>query len=474
MPLACKQKSQCKRRWQNYSVILLINLSLLFSLNATANSLFVMPDMANIIDLAIDYGEIEALVGQRHYSDELVLGWDQQRHQNSEIPVFHAYGFGGGGLTLAPAVAQQINSHVIAALKERKDKNLREVLVFGAGYIGVFAAYEIYQQLLKEGLADIPVTVVAHSFTRGISSLRPDIPEPTLNDNFSSQIAGGWVMPVSVEPLSDTDLWCQMVNDAQIFWKNLAEDPEFSTTVRMTQSLVFYETGQKGKHLTEDKSGIRTINKTCKPELYPEHEFNANFHTRSLENDRSIPLYFQHVTIFDNIVEADTNSILKHYTAELLSMGINLVYTPENISDFQTLVDQSQHKYPVIVNASGHGAFNIFAGKPTWPIRGDLVVLRIPTTQLTQNLEATSKFTYWAGGTNYIFMRYSLDGNWLEVVLGGTFLENDDDLTPRRNTVRDITGFWLSLLHMGTFDLTMRQRERVQKYSDKVVNKLFE
>ena len=451
---------------------LFINVLMASTLSA-ANTMFEMPDLARLIDIAIEHGQIEALVGQRHYCKEPVIDWDASHHQNSETPVFHAYGLGGGGLTLAPAVAKQVSQQVIAELKNRKDKSSREVLVFGAGYVGVFAARAIRQQLLQEGLGDVPVTVVAQTFTKGISSLRPDIPEPRLTDNFSSQIAGGWVMPVSVVPLTDSDLWCQMVNDAQVFWKKLADDPKFSTAVTMTQSLVFYEAGLKGKELREDKSGIRTVNKLCKPELYPEHEFHGKFYARSLENNHSTRLYFSSVSVFDNILEVDTNSILKFHTAELLNAGVKLVHVDGMLSDLSQLIDHSHYKKPIIVNASGHGAHNIFAGKQTWPIRGDLVFLRVPTSELTENLKTASKYTYWAGGTNYIFMRTSMDGRSMEIILGGTFVEYESDLTPNTRTIRDITEFWLSLIHLGSFDQTLAQQRVIQSYSDKVINKIF-
>ena len=471
--LESKQKQKRERRKLGFTSALLFD-SLLASSMTIANTLFEMPDLARLIDIAIDYGEIEALVGQRHYCNEPAIDWDTSHHQNSRTPVFHAYGLGGGGLILAPAVAKQVSQKVIAELKERKDKSAREVLVFGAGYIGVFTANAIRQQLLQEGL-DIPVTVVAHSFTKGISDLRPDIPEPGLADNFSSQIAGGWVMPASVVPITepDPDLWCRMVNDSQTFWKKLADDPRFSTAVTMTQSLVFYEAGLSGENLREDKSGIRSVNKLCKPELYPEHEFLNKIHARSLEDGYSKRLYFSKVSIFDNILEVDTNSILKFHTAELLSAGVRLVHTDEMLFDLQQLINHSHYKKPFVVNASGHGAHNIFGGKPTWPIRGDLVLLRVPTSQLTESLKTASKFTYWVGGTNYIFMRTSMDGSSMEIILGGTFIEHESDLIPSTQTIRNITEFWLSLIHMGSFDQTLSQQRLVKRYSDKVLEKIF-
>ena len=43
-----------------------------------------------------------------------------------------------------------------------------------------------------------------------------------------------------------------------------------------------------------------------------------------------------------------------------------------------------------------------------------------------------------------------MDGCWLEVVLGGTFLKNDPDLTIRPKTVRQLLYFWLHFFHFGS------------------------
>ena len=473
MPLTVPKKQQSKRAKQNCSIFFLTIWSLLLTSMSSAEPLFEMPDLAKMIDLAAEHGQIEALVGQRHYSGEPVLGWDQIHHENSETPVYHAYGLGGSGLTLAPAFAKWVSDDVIQALQKQEDKKSAEILVLGAGYIGIFTAHAIRLQLIHEGLENIPVSVVANTFTKGISKLHSDIPEPKIEDNYSSQMAGGWVMPVSVTPFANTALWCEMVSYSQLFWKKLSENPTFSSAVRMTQSLVFYEADIQDEHLKKDKSGIREVNKLCQPALYPEQSFTGRFFTRSLENTYSTPLRFSHVALFNNILEADTNSILAYYTAELSRMNVALIHSKELLTDQRQLINHSQHKKPLIINASGHGATNLFGGTPTWPIRGDLVLLRIPTSVLTDSMKTASEYTYWAGGSKYIFMRYSLDGQKMEVVLGGTFLENDGDLQPRIKTVLEITEFWLSMMHYGHTGTTVTQLNPVKFYSDRVINLTF-
>ena len=66
-----------------------------------------LPDLAALAELAILHGEVEALVGLRPHADEVQLHWDIRKGPESDTPVYHIYGFGGAGLTMAPAAARR-------------------------------------------------------------------------------------------------------------------------------------------------------------------------------------------------------------------------------------------------------------------------------------------------------------------------------------------------------------------------------
>ena len=58
-----------------------------------------MPDMEQLLTMAMEHGQVRAIVGQRH--DSSTRAWVVPHESpKSDISVFHAYGFGGSGLTL--------------------------------------------------------------------------------------------------------------------------------------------------------------------------------------------------------------------------------------------------------------------------------------------------------------------------------------------------------------------------------------
>ena len=377
------------------------------------------------------------------------MRWDTHHHANYDSPVYHAYGFGGSGLTLAPGVTEYVSAQVTETLL--KSHEPAEVLVLGAGYIGVFAALEIRKTLDSAHRQDIPVTLVAQAYPKGISTIEPSLKEPTQQDNYSSMIGGGWVMPVSIEPLEDRDLWCQLVQRSQTIWQRYAELSPLSMATHKTQSLVFY--GGLSNHTLnpdtmEDKSGIRNVNRTCPLNLYPEHRSTNLFYSPGYSDDVLNAVDYDRVVVFDHTIQTDTVSVLHYMTQRLHNAGVQFVQTAELINNYDDLTAFfDPNKKTVTINASGHGVSAIFNGPSAEPVRGDLVLLGIPSEQLTPAMKAVSKYSFWAGGTRYAFMRYSLDGRWFEVVLGGTFIKQDHDLTPRPNTSKDLISFWLDFFH---------------------------
>ena len=71
-----------------------------------------MPDLASMIEIALQEGDVEAITGQRHFSGTPVIKWDPAYNQDHTTPVFHTYGYGGSGLTLAPSVANYVGKKI--------------------------------------------------------------------------------------------------------------------------------------------------------------------------------------------------------------------------------------------------------------------------------------------------------------------------------------------------------------------------
>ncbi|CAM3579423.1 hypothetical protein [Parendozoicomonas haliclonae] len=419
-----------------------------------------MPDLATMIRIARSAGDIEAVAGQRHYSGHAVIEWDTENQSLADTPVFHAYGFGGAGLTLSLAtaeyVAEQTGPELVRTIKNEQGlPEKQEVIVFGAGYVGIFSALAVRDYLDAHHGRDIPVRIISHAFPRGISSLIPTLREPQLKDNYSSMCAGGWVMPVSIDPHPNSKLWCRLLNRTQDLWLEFASKPPLNTATHMTRSLVFYDL-HADQDFFEDKSGIRTVNQSCSPALYPEHPFDKSFfhpplvreeHSQNISSQR-YPAHYDQVVAFDNVLQTDTVSVLRHFTDQLLKKNITVTQTPELIENFDQLAHYfSPSTKTTIINTSGHGACSVFGCRQATPVRGDLVILKMPVAQLTENIRQASRYAFWAGGTNYVFFRYSLDGQWLEVVMGGTFLKEDSDLNLRPDTIRTIISFWLDFFH---------------------------
>ena len=419
-----------------------------YSAAIAADNVFEMPNLASMIELALNDGEINTITGQRHYSGIPVIGWDPLYTKNHITPVFHTYGYGGSGLTLAPSIAKHIGAQ-IGEQAIRQDApgqpEATEIIVLGAGYTGVFTALELRRYLDNQNKQHIPVRILAHAFPQGISTLKPEMREPGQEDNYSSKASGGWIMPVSIEPLKDNALWCSLVRQAQSFWSKCSSDAYLSKAIHKTRSLVFYDQLSE-EDVPEDKSGVRAVNNACpKDKLYPENQFKGAFYSPPLTL-----LYFDNVVTFDNVIQADTVSVLLYFTRQLIDARIEFIQTAEPVKNWAELSPHFKASRTIIVNASGNGACSVFGCTASQPVRGDLVILKIPTGKLTETMREVSKFGFWASGTHYVFLRYSLNGKWLEVVLGGTFLKDDHDLTVRPETVSHIIVFWLNFFHHGS------------------------
>ena len=344
-------------------------------------------------------------------------------------------------------------------------------MIFGAGYLGIFTALELKRFLDRNNCDSVPLTVIAQAYPKGISSIDSRKREPVRQDNYTSMTAGGWIMPVSIEPLEDQNLWCQLVKRSQALWKSYAETTPLKTATHITKSLVFYDKRYNSADM-EDKSGIKAINQSCSFNIYPETQSHNTFYSLGYSDQKQTPRHFDHVINFSNVIQTHTVSVLKLMTQKLIDKKVKLIQTNTQIESYDQLshyVNKSRQTF--IINASGHGAHNVFGCKPSTPIRGDIVLLKIPVKDITNHIKKVSDYSFWAGGTNYVFFRYSLDGNWLEVVLGGSFIKGDSSLVTRPETVRRITSFWLDFFHQHPESKQAHQQKNdlVRKMLDKAL-----
>ena len=86
-----------------------------------------------------------------------------------------------------------------------------------------FRGVEIRKQLDLHSFSNIKIRVVAHSYPEGSHTILGQVREPRQQDNYSSRVAGGWVMPVSIAPLPDKTLWCSLVTAPHDLWQHYSQ-----------------------------------------------------------------------------------------------------------------------------------------------------------------------------------------------------------------------------------------------------------
>ena len=403
-----------------------------------------LPNLFQLAELAIHHGEVEGLTGQRHFSREIALYWDKVRSPESRSPLFHSYGFGGAGLTLAPAVAEEISRNVCPeVIKPSPIHKQNEILILGAGYIGIFAALMLRKDLDNRERQDIAIRVIASALPRGCSSVLPKTREPTLADNYSSQIAGGLVFPFHIGQLRDQALWPKLVRRSHTLWENYGQSPQLAKVFQKVDLFVLPDPEDAGATRACQIDAVNTLFSTPLFTRYSDPQF-AGFDVKA--GLTSFP--FQGSFVYKNLTQVDTSSMLLHFMEEAIQKNIVIEALKAPITDYQEL---SHHFYretkTYVINASGHGAEAVFDCQPSVPIRGDLLVLKLPLACLPENMRNIHRFCY-ISGFHYLFVRHELKRPWIHLVLGGSCVENDRDLSLHISTLREILGYWLDLLHI--------------------------
>ncbi len=250
-------------------------------------------------------------------------------------------------------------------------------------------------------------------------------------------------MPVSVGPHSDDKTWKRLVVQSQRGWEEVGKLERFKKGVYQVPSLVF-STGSP-EDLKEDKSGIVGVNALFKEgeELYPESQ--KKFKVVGVDSaGKEFERNAAKIQYFEKVYQVETLSVLRTMIEDLSKVK-SVKFTPAKITSKRQLLERVGSA-KVVCNASGNGMPKIFGVKPIVPIRGDLMVLRIPIDKLSQRDLDSFKQTLWMR-RYYLFPRIDAKGKYAEVVLGGTFLKGNSDLSPSNETSKEIISIWHEFLH---------------------------
>ena len=407
-------------------------------------STMTLPNLFQLAELAVQHGEAEGLTGQRHYSKEIALYWDKTRTPESRTPVFHAYGFGGAGLTLAPAIAEEISRSVCPeVIKPSPLHKQNEILILGAGYIGIFAALTLRKDLDNREGQDINIRVIASALPRGCSSVLPGTREPTLADNYSSQIAGGLVFPFHIGQLRNETLWPKLVQRSHNLWEHYGQSSQLERAFQKVDLFVLPDPDNAGSTRAAQIDAVNTLFSTPLCTRYSGPRF-AGFDFKTGLSD----FPFRDSAVYKSLIQCETSSVLLHFMKEAIQKNIAIEALKDPITNYQEL---SHHFHrdtkTFVINASGHGAGTVFDCQPSTPIRGDLLVLKIPLAHLPTEMKEINQSCYLSG-SHYLFVRHELQRPWMHLVLGGSCVENDSDLSLHTDTLREILGYWLDLLHI--------------------------
>ncbi|WP_157813826.1 hypothetical protein, partial [Sinorhizobium meliloti] len=118
--------------------------------------------------------------------------------------------------------------------------------------------------------------------------------------------------------------------------------------------------------------------------------------------------HFPDMTCFDSFIQVDTSSVLLYSMEELLQQNMTITQLSCPLESYTELTEHFQpDTRTFVINASGCGASTVFGCQPSMPIRGDLMVLKVPLNLIPADLQHIDQYSYWAG-SHYVFIRHEL------------------------------------------------------------------
>jgi D-amino-acid oxidase len=299
--------------------------------------------------------------------------------------IVHNYGHGGSGWTLGPGCSEYavhlLNSEISSQLKKKP------IAVIGAGALGFFSAIE----LLRAGFSQI--SIVAENF-----------------EDLTSHQAGGLLALSSVK------------NEAGMTW------PLEKISV---DSFLYYQSIFQGKH-PHFRQGARKVpayfgqGETALMALYsdlkliaPSREIVLDFGNRTRQT----------VIGYDDGIFIDTQLMMVQMKNFLLQAGV--VMKQKKLKSFSELSEE------LVINCSGLGACDLNGDTKLVPVQGHLILLKdqVPT-DLEYMIDFGVEYSSTSSGiplkrSFYMFPKRMTGAKLSDVgVIGGTFIEGADGLTP--------------------------------------------
>lgn len=254
-------------------------------------------------------------------------GFRLEREDIKDKAIYHNYGHGGGGVSLAPGCAKRI---VDKFLMEFGSK-VKEVAILGSGYMGLF------QSLLLSELG-YNVKVYAHQFPSEQILYKG---KPIL----TSQLAGGLWMPFGCDMESNRPLFDAVARESYAFYKDIIEKKKYKGVCYKNSVLINYE---------------NPILKAVPKGLMQWKEVKVDFGNGQLHD----------ATVYESML-IDGDIFLKELHDEAKNRGVVFID-----KEFQTLDEILALEQKVIFNCTGGDSRKLFKDDNLIPIAGHLVFIK--------------------------------------------------------------------------------------------------
>jgi len=252
-------------------------------------------------------------------------GFRLEREDIQGKAIFHNYGHGGAGVSLAPGCAKRIVDKFLMEIGPK----VKKVAIIGSGYMGLFQSI-----MLRE--LGYEVNVYAELFPQkvGMYNGKPIV---------TSQVAGGLWMPFGYE-VGNRPLHNAITKESFLFYKDCIEKNKYKGVSYKDDVMINYE-NPVPLYLPE---GLIK-------ERYVKVDFGNGVH---------------HDAIIIKSMLIDGDVLLNELLEEAKAKGVKF-----HNKRFNDLKDVLALEEEVIFNCSGHGSYKLFGDKDIIPIAGHLIYI---------------------------------------------------------------------------------------------------